>query len=344
MSEKDLEHKKVTETDLKLLFYDILNGFTKIKCNEKNGFIKHLAALDSVTTDEEYKIALEKAKNSGVPTEKEQIEYLIQEELWDAKKDSRINELKPYLSNLENTKSQLFLEADLKQIKSQIEETKKELNDLVGEREKLMGHTVEYFANKRSNESYAQKVIFKDKEFKELMFSEEEFDYFSDEELINIYSQYKLAVKNLNSDNIKRISLSYFFVNSFYLCEDSTYNYFGKPILSLTFFQIELFSYARYFKNLQQNSEIKAPKNIQNNPDELIEFYEGRKNAKEFLDKNQKGKGSKSSGGSTIVGATAKDLEKLGYKTDSGPAIDLIKEANKKGGTLNMEDFIKLHA
>jgi len=43
------------------------------------------------------------------------------------------------------------------------------------------------------------------------------------------------------------------------------------------------------------------------------------------------------------VGATKKDLEKLGYKETSGQTIDLAKEAEKRGGTMDMQDFIDIH-
>jgi hypothetical protein len=36
-------------------------------------------------------------------------------------------------------------------------------------------------------------------------------------------------------------------------------------------------------------------------------------------------------------------MEKLGAIDDNEQGIDLMKEASKKGGELNMEDLIKLH-
>lgn len=340
---KKEKEKQASEGDLKILFFDILKGHTKIFCDKGSGYIKHLTIFDSVTTDKEYKKSFERAVEMGIPKETEQIEYLIKELLWSQEKDRRIKELKSYLSNLEDTKSKLFLEADINQIKSQIQESKQEYESLIKERSELIGMTAEYIAEKKSNESYIQKIVYKDNDYKDLFFSEEDFDELTDIDLIKIYSQYKDSTIFLNTNNIKKISLSYFFVNSFYLCEDNPYTYFGKPVVNLTFYQNELFSYGRYFKSMQQDSEIKAPKEIQNDPDALMEFYEGRKNAKETLSKMEKGKGSKGAGASTIVGATQKDLEKLGYKANSGKTIDLAKEADKKGGVLSMDDFIQLH-
>ena len=62
------------------------------------------------------------------------------------------------------------------------------------------------------------------------------------------------------------------------------------------------------------------------------------KNAKEILDKAKDEEGAASS----IVGATKEDLEHLGVdmKTEG---ISLEQAAADKGGSLNMQDLMKLH-
>ena len=53
----------------------------------------------------------------------------------------------------------------------------------------------------------------------------------------------------------------------------------------------------------------------------------------------------KSGEASTIVGATKEDLEALGVSAtqDIGETVDLNDELAKKGGTMSMEDIMKLH-
>ena len=48
-------------------------------------------------------------------------------------------------------------------------------------------------------------------------------------------------------------------------------------------------------------------------------------------------------GGSSIVGASREEMNKLGAIDDGEKFIDLAAEAAKKGGSLSMEDMIKLH-
>ena len=78
-------------------------------------------------------------------------------------------------------------------------------------------------------------------------------------------------------------------------------------------------------------------------PEGLIEWFEGTKNADELLNKNTKAT-QKDNVATSIVGATQEDLKRLGLKSEEKNGdIDLAKEAAKKGGKLDMQDLIKLH-
>jgi hypothetical protein len=78
-------------------------------------------------------------------------------------------------------------------------------------------------------------------------------------------------------------------------------------------------------------------------PEKLIEWYEGSKNVEEVLNKNSK-VAQKDNVATSIIGATSEDINRLGIKNDNETvAIDLNKEAAKKGGKLDMQDLIKLH-
>jgi precorrin-4 methylase len=109
--------------------------------------------------------------------------------------------------------------------------------------------------------------------------------------------------------------------------------------MDLTFYQAELFTHGRYFKNILQNSKNTPPDDIMNDPDKIIEWYEASTNAQEAMNKINKD----SSGGSSIVGASREEMQKLGAIDDSERGIDLAAEAAKKGGELTMDDLIKLH-
>ncbi|NDG51710.1 MAG: hypothetical protein EBY39_01620, partial [Flavobacteriia bacterium] len=94
--------------------------------------------------------------------------------------------------------------------------------------------------------------------------------------------------------------------------------------------------YTRVFKNIFDSNE-NIPENIKGDPAKLLEFgsssKEERDKAKEKLSEGDAG---------TLVGAKDEDYEFLGIQKPKG-GINLHEEAKKKGGTLNMEDLMKLH-
>jgi hypothetical protein len=104
----------------------------------------------------------------------------------------------------------------------------------------------------------------------------------------------------------------------------------------LTYNQIRLIVYTRVFKNIFDSNE-NIPENIRKDPAKLLEFGSSSKEERDKV----KDKLSQGDGG-TLVGAKDEDYERLGIQKPKG-AVDLHEEAKKKGGTLNMEDLMKLH-
>ena len=157
---------------------------------------------------------------------------------------------------------------------------------------------------------------------------------------MSLVATYNKNTKKFGSSNLKKISLSGFFTNLFYLCENNAYTFFGKPLVELTFYQVELFGYGRYYKSLMENSEAQVPDDVKEDPEKLVEWFESTKNAREVLDKS---KGSEKEGSATsLVGATKQDLKRLGLDNPN-ETINLAKKAAEKGGTLSMEDMMKIH-
>jgi hypothetical protein len=138
-------------------------------------------------------------------------------------------------------------------------------------------------------------------------------------------------------EQVKRIAISPFFMNTYFLCKDNVLAYFGKPILELTNFQISLMSSAKHIKNLISNSSKSAPEGYYETPDKLIEWYELQGKTREARDSMEK-KGD--AGGRTIVGANKEEIESI--ESDGEQVLDLNKIAQEKG-ELDFEEIIKLH-
>ena len=332
------------QSNLKILFSEIIKGYSKKNIDGfGNLFFKHINNQDSADIDIYNEQFFQKAKQMGLPTEQDQEEYLIKEELWEKSKDKRIKELENFLTTLKSTKSKLFLKAQIDQVSGEIEKNELELKTLKFEKKDLIGFTAEDYTSKKINEYYMYVSLFKDEFCKERFFKEADYEDLDNKQIMVLIHNYNEVNNKFNANNLKKISLAGYFSNIFYLCQDDPYIFYGKPLVELSFYQIELFSYGRYFKGIFTNSKTRPPEYIMTDPEKLIEWYEGSKNVEEVMNRNSK-VAQKDNVATSVVGATSEDMKRLGLKKDNETAeIDLNKEAAKKGGKLDMQDLIKLH-
>ena len=327
----------MNQEEYKLLYHDILNGYSFYTDDTSSFYIKHFG-LQDLNVINTKKLAIEhKARKMGLLDEETQIKNLIEKDNWSIAKEEEIKKITQFIKDLNYTKSKLILIRDIDQINIQIKENNKILNDILTEKQELLGTTLETYTNKKLNEYYVYCSLYKDTDLKQKLLTEQEFEQLEYKELYELYTKYTIGLVQLNDKNIKKIALSNFFLNSFYLCEDDPYIFFGKPIVNLTFIQTELFSCAKFFKNIISNSTTKPPENVLSDPEALIDWYEGSRNANKTVANTKK----EDVLGSSVVGASNKDLKRMGIENKDG--ISLIKEAEKKGGSLSFQDLIKLH-
>ena len=300
--------------------------------------IKHINNFDSAKSDIIHDYCLTKAAKEGLSKREDKIKYLIEEKLWDPEKDKEADRIESLIKGMLKTKSKLHLQVQIDQIKKDIKTAEEDLIKIKKEKGEIIGFTAEEYASRRVNEHLMQISIL-DKDDKAL-FNEEEFGELEQEQIHEILSIYSSNTEKFQAHSLKRIALADFFTNIFYICEDNIFNFYGKPVINLTFYQIEVYSFGRYFKSIIQNSEEKIPEHILEDPDELIEWAQSGKNVKEALEKS--GLKDKEHSATSLVGATKEDLKKAGIDADTD-MIDLSQEAKKKGGKLSMEDMMKLH-
>tara|TARA_B100001939_G_C16912123_1_gene605136 strand:+ start:64 stop:1068 length:1005 start_codon:yes stop_codon:yes gene_type:complete len=324
---------------LRRAFMDILKGYTKTYHEDFGEFyIKHLDVFDSEEIDEKDEEYKRHAESKGLPTTEEKLKQLKEDGSWDSSDERKISDLELTIKNLQTTKSKLMLKADIENLQKQIDSTKKELDEKKAEKSQLVGYTADIYSSKKINEYYVFSTTYKDKKLKKKLFSEEEFDELSEQDIVKFVSIFNHNSEKTNEDNIKRIALSGFFLNNFYLCKDNPKIYYGKPVIKLTYNQSELFSYGRYFKHILSEMKNKPSPEIMDDPDRLIELYNIGQNSQKMK------QSAEDSDASTVVGATKEDLERMGMSSPSeDKGVSLSKEASKKGGKLSMDDLIKLH-
>ena len=327
------------ENNLKVIFSEILRGYTLAE-SEKFGKvkIKHFTNYDSAELDIKNKYFYDKAIKEGLPTRQQRIDFLIKEDIWTDEKNKNIIELRSLLAGLQKSKSKVFLKAHIDDINRQIQENQVKLTQAEVEKEEMIGFCAEVYSSRRVNEHYMHNALLC--ESGEKLFNNEEFEELESDKVMNLIETYNKSTKKFNSTVLKKVSLAPFFTNLFYLSDNNAHIFFGKPLVSLTFYQIELFGYARYYKSMMENSEAKVPDEIKENPDKLIDWFDSTKSARETLDKS-KNEGLEGSA-TSLVGATKDDLKRLGLDNPN-ETINLAKKAAEKGGSLTMEEMMKLH-
>ena len=322
---------------LKLIFSEIIEGYSFVPSKLFGDLkIKHINNFDAAKTDIKNHYYFEKAVSQGLEKREDKIDYLIKEKLWDPEKDKQAKRLEDMLKGMRKTKSKLFLQTQIDAINKDIEKNEIELNTILAEKETIVGFTAEEYAQRRINEYYMYISILDENGNR--LFKEDEFQELDEEQVAEIMTVYSKNNEKFKAEVLKKIALADFFTNIFYLCDDNVFNFYGKPVINLTFYQIEIYSYGRYFKSLIQNSEDKIPDHIVEDPDKLIEWAQSSKNVKEVLEKNS----GEEAGASSIMGATKEDLAKAGVNQDQD-VIDLSKKAEEQGGRLSMDDLMKLH-
>ena len=324
------------------VYKDILNGYSLIQYKDDDVYVKHLNDIDHGWIQEYKNSIYSEAQDKGVLSEKDKIETFIEQDIWDEKKEKRIEELTDELDNLKNTQSKLVLESQKKRILKPIEEAETELEEIEAERIEVLGITCENYAVKKVSEKYLQYTVYKDKNFTEHFLSEEEFDEIEDEALSALVMLNNIKLSNFNQDYIKKISICPFFLNSLMICKNNPMVFYGEPVCKLSNYQIELFSSGLRYKSVLEQKGKTPPscKTLK----EVVNWYEG------LLD-STKIKSKEDAAGQTIFGASKEELMNItDNPNDDRNVVDLEKQAakmvDKEGGNkgiLTMDQMLKLH-
>jgi hypothetical protein len=96
-----------------------------------------------------------------------------------------------------------------------------------------------------------------------------------------------------------------------------------------------MFSNGISYKSVLEKNNT-PPMEFHSDLEKMVQWYESAGHVERMSEK------SKDKDGSTMMGASKKELTIMAGK--DGQIIDLAKEAEKKGGNLDMKDFIRIHS
>lgn len=320
----------------KRIFKEIKNGFSEIKILGNFFYLKHISFDDQVDLELIYDKYLEEAKSKGVPEHKDVLKQLVEEKQWTQTQENQIAQYEQMIQDFYNQKKNTFLKSEIERLNKEIENNTKTLNDLKNTRASLFARTAESYAEDRVNDYYIIKCIYKDKKFCHPLYEEEDFDNIDSETLFEIIKQYNNTYKDITDNSIQRIVLQEFFNLYMPFCE-SPLEFFNKSVCELSYNQLRLLIYARFFKNIFQQNE-NMPAEIRQDPDKIMDYINANENAKKLRDKNA----NKENRAESLVGATKEDLEYLNITKPGQKTLSLSDEAKKKGGSLSMDDMLKI--
>ena len=324
------------QKDYRRIYTEIVDGCSTSFIGPKRIFIKHQSVSDVVDYEIIYDKYYSYATERGLLNEEELLEDLNKNGIWTEEDESKIQNQQFFLDNLTKSKNSLFLQSAIDKANEQEAEAQKNLAEIKSKKDALLQNSVENYAQNRANDYFVSRSFFKDVGQKEHLYTEEEFEFLDISEIKKVIDCYNNFSDKFSESSIQKLVLQDFF-KIYYSFSEQSMDFFGKPVVSLTNFQLNLILYTRVFKNIFDHHED-IPDQITKDPKLLLDFAsssESRERAKERIAKA-------GDGGAGVMGATKQDLDKLGVDRPEASATNLHEAAKKKGGSLSMKDLMDM--
>lgn len=314
------------------LIGEIFDGYSVSAFEGRDVFVKHINIRDQKYIHSYYEKYKNIALSKGIDSQEEREAYIKQEDLWEESDDRKIISLVEEIKNLKKTKESVFLPSQQKSFEKTIEEKSVELYNLNKNKAEIVGLTAEGYGSKRSNDEMLRFCIFKDPDFIENLHTEDQFAELEAREVFLLNAIMTDTSNKMSEDNIKHAVLRPFFSMYISSCENPS-DFYGKPIIDLSAYQMKVAMYSRVFHSIFQYTED-IPDNIRQDPDKLLAYSENQRNK----DSN-KGGIRDDADASAVFGATKEDMKEVAKDSDSVSLSDAMKES---GGKLDMKQMMRL--
>lgn len=316
---------------LRTLYGQIILGSSPTKIGDSVAYIRHFSPLEQGELDGGYTSFLEMALERGLESEEQRLKDLAASGLWTEADEASLENQQRYIKGLIATKKNLSLPSQVEAQNAQIAAAEAELHKKMLERVKMLGMTAEGFAKKKLNELYILTSLHRDKACTIPWYSHEEFDYLDVSELNKVAESFNKTMASINESTIKKIAIEPFFQNSFGLCDDNIFNFYGKPIISLTYQQSELAGYGRFFKHIL-SSEPRPPADVLADPDKMIDWHQTSKNAEKMMKSN-------TASNVAVFDATKQDMAALAENHGEAKTLNQLTKGKTK---LRGAEFMKM--
>ena len=270
--------KKELEKVQRRAYFDIIAGFTQTTIGEQAVYIRHFDLHTQTSIDQIYSEAFERAKAKGLMTEEDLLSYLEKEGVWSKEEEESLKEARKRLEGAHTNLAKASSPHMKKSFEHSIEKVQEEIREKENKKQSLIDNTCEQYAERRSSD-HIVRVAFYKKDKKTLFYTDEDFELLEKQEVEGLIHIYNEASSHLSTENIKSISVSDFFGSFYSIVEERPSDFFRRPIHELTFFQINLLSYARVMGSILKN--LDPPDHIRNDPERLLAFAKSENKKRE---------------------------------------------------------------
>lgn len=267
-----LNDNEKTFNILKVIYFDIINGFS---VDEETGiFVKHLTEKENAELIRHKLFLIDKFQKDGIPSYEEKLTELIKEGIWSNEDEDKIIELKYHITDNEKFLSKTIPE-QWHILQKIIDQKKSELHLKLLEKRELMGRTAEDFANKNSENYFIFLSLYKDEKLK-LFNSYKDFENLEESEIDNYSNLMEKCLSKIKEENIQKISVMPFFLNSFAYAKDRIEVFLNRPISEITPYQLYLISCGQKNINVLEKSEGTPPDLLVGNVnfEDVIKWYD----------------------------------------------------------------------
>lgn len=258
---------------LRVLYFDILNGYSYHE--NKNFYVRHLSDIENSQVIQKKFYFIEKYKKDGIPTFNEKLKEIIDNNIWTLKLEDDIVSLKYQISdNEKNLKTIIQYQRPL--IEQVIESKKKELSKLLLERKNHLGKTCEDFAIRESENYFIYLCLYKDLNLKEKLFEKyDDFEQLEESEIEKLSDIIEKELEFFKEEYISKIAVMPFFLNILSYCKDNIYNFYNKSVISLSPYQILLYSLGTRNLNILNQADGSPPEMFGDTKiEDVIKWYD----------------------------------------------------------------------
>lgn len=263
-----------TVQQCKRLYKDILLGYSYSHYNK--GYIKHFSESDFGLLEDKTQEFVDHAVSKGISSEKDTLVFLDKHGHWTKSEEegyqSSIQEIRDLLDQLRT----LYLKEQVEQLNKFIKDKQAALEDLHVKRAALLSITAESYADRKHQEEIVKLSFYKDSQFTELFYSDEVFDDLDISDLRKIFLSYTTIMFPYSDKNIRKISTCPFFLNLFSLCEDDAHVFYGKPICTLSTYQVKLLEFAKTNTVILKDEGKGPPEDYYKDLDKVIHWFDTR--------------------------------------------------------------------